>query len=348
MHRGWWSHLCPAVVLLATLAPSRRSVGLMDADAWAHARKIAERQQWLVTAAQLRALNLSRREIDGWLRSRGGLALLRGVYLFDSDMYDDLPDSMWWRAALLKHGPAATLAGRTGARALGVQGLPARDDVLEVALVGGSSRATSQADATGGEGCGPLVVVRQLPLSEAEVVTANGLRVRAPSKTVVDAAIQLDRVHALCVLDSALCLELLTRGELATAVAEAAHRRGCRLLRDVAALADERSQSPLESRVRLACIDGDLAPDDLQYEVKVPPGIVLAVGDLAWFRRRRRPLLAEADGESVHGLPKPVFRDRRRGNALVGRACDTVRFVWADALRPAYIQYVVREALTAG
>jgi hypothetical protein len=90
-----------------------------------------------------------------------------------------------------------------------------------------------------------------------------------------------------------------------------------------------------------------VAPDELQHEVKVPPGIVVAVGDLAWFKRRRRPLLAEADGESVHSLPTPVFRDRRRGNTLVGQACDTVRFVWTDALRPAYIQYVVRQALTA-
>jgi hypothetical protein len=319
----------------------------MDTDAWARARAIAERQQWLVTATQLRALNLTRSEIDGWLRSGGGLAVLRGVYLFDADMYDGLPESAWWRAALLKHGPAAALVGRTGARALGVQGLPA-NDVLEVGVVGGLSRTTSRAESPGGEGCGPVVVVRQLPLLEADVITVNGLRVRQPAKTVVDAAIQLDRVHALCVLDSALYLDVVARDELLAAVEDAAHRRGCRLLRTLANLADGRSQSPLESRVRLACIDGDLAPDDLQYEVKVPPGIVVAIGDLAWFRRRRRPLLAEADGESVHGLPRAVFRDRRRGNALVGRACDTVRFVWADALRPAYVQSVVREAMTAG
>lgn len=319
----------------------------MDAQAWARARQVAERQQWLITAAQLRELNLTRSEIDGWLRSRGGRAVLRGVYLFDADMYEELPESAWWQAALLMHGPAAMLVGRTGARAFGVQGLPAYDDALEVGIVGGVSRVSSLGDPPGGAGCGPRVVVRQLPLEETDVVHVRGLRVRAAARTVVDAALQLDRVHALCVLDSALCLDIVEEPQLLAAVAQAAHRPGCRMLRDVMELADRRSQSPLESRVRLACIDGDVAPDELQYEVKVPPGILVAVGDLAWFKRRRRPLLAEADGESVHSLPKPVFRDRRRGNTLVGQACDTVRFVWQDALRPSYVQYVVRTALAA-
>ena len=321
--------------------------GWMDVEAWAKARQIAERQQWLITAAQLRELNLTRSEIDGWLRLRGGLAVLTGVYLFDSDMYEELPQSAWWLAALLKHGPGSMLVGRTGARALGVQGLPDYDDAVEVGIVGGISRVSSTGVPPGGNGCGPRVVVRQLALCEADVLRIGDLRVRAAAPTVVDAALQLDRVHALCLLDSALYLKVVSEGDLLAAVTDAAHRRGCRMLRDVMELADGRSQSPLESRVRLACIDGDLAPDELQYEVEVSPGIVVAVGDLAWFKKRRRPLLAEADGESVHGMPKPVFRDRRRGNALVGQACDTVRFVWKDALRPSYVQYVVRAALEA-
>ena len=319
----------------------------MDRDAWVRARAIAERQQWLVTAAHLRDAGLTRGEVDRWLRSGSGLAVMRGVYLFDADMYDELPASVWWLAALLKHGPTAMLVGRTGARALGVEGLSAYDDVLEVALVGGVSRAHADTDAPGGEGCGPRVVVRQLIVAEEDVTVVGGLRIRHAPSTVVDAALQLDRVHMLCVLDSALYRQVATREELSAAVAAAAHRRGCRLLRDMTMLADGRAESPLESRVRLACIDGDLAPDELQYEVEAGPGIVVAKGDLAWFKRRRRPLLAEADGESVHGLPQPVFRDRRRGNALTGRACDTIRFVWSDALKPAYVQYVVREALAA-
>jgi hypothetical protein len=103
----------------------------------------------------------------------------------------------------------------------------------------------------------------------------------------------------------------------------------------------------LSSRVRLICIDGDLPPDDLQYPVRNSNGWTVAIGDLGWFKKRRRPLLAEADGKEPHGLPKPVYRDRKRGNSLVGELCDTVRFVWEDTWKPSYIHYVVRTALAA-
>jgi hypothetical protein len=319
----------------------------MDRDAWAQARGLAEGQDWLVTADQLRALNLSPSEVSTWLRRGEGFALLRGVYLCDPQMYEQVPEKVWWRAALLRHGPRSVLVGRTGARALGVEGLPASDPVLEVAVVGGVPRARTTSRPPGGDGPGQHVVVRQLPVREEQVSVVGGLRVRNVQQTIVDAALQLDRAHALCALDSVLFRELVDREQLDAAVLAAGHRRGCSQLRVMAGLADGRAQSPLESRLRLACVDGDLTPDDLQYEVTVPPGIVVAVGDLAWFRVRKRPLLAEGDGEYVHGLPPAVFRDRRRGNTLVTRACDTVRFTWSDALRPAYVQYVVRGALAA-
>jgi len=318
----------------------------MDREAWAHARRLAECQDWLVTSDQLRQLNLSPSEVSTWLRRGEGHALLRGVYLCDPEMYELVPDRVWWRAALLRHGPRSLLVGRTGARTLGIQGLPATDPVLEVAMVGAPPRARESSRPPGGEGMRE-VVVRQLPVTEEQVCVVAGLRVRIPTHTVVDAGLQLDRVHALCLLDSALYLELVDREQMLSAVQGARHRRGCSQLRVLAALADGRAQSPLETRLRLACIDGDLTPEDLQYEITVEPGIVVAIGDLAWFRKRKRPLLAEGDGESVHGLPPAVFRDRRRGNTLVTKACDTVRFTWSDALRPAYVQHVVRGALAA-
>jgi hypothetical protein len=99
--------------------------------------------------------------------------------------------------------------------------------------------------------------------------------------------------------------------------------------------------------VRLACIDGDVPPDDLQHAVFDENGRVVARGDLAWLAERRRPLLGEADGESVHSQPKQVYRDRWRGNALVTEACDTVRFTYADTFKRGYIPWVVKRALRA-
>jgi len=320
----------------------------MHDEAMAAARALAERQHWLISAERLRALGVGRNAVERCLRKGEWRSLLHGVYLVDADMYDEMPASMIWRAALMKHGPDSMLVGRTGARALGIQGLPPLDDVVEVALLDGVSRARQASDVPGDHRDeGPVVVVRQFPVPRDQVVIVDGMRVRRAPETVVDAALQLDRVHALCVIDSSLHLKLLTTDEFERAVAAATRRRGCLMLREVAARADGRAESPLETRIRLACIDGGLPPDDLQYEVEAEPGVTVAVGDLAWYRRRRRPLLGECDGVEPHSRPKPVFRDRRRGNSLTGLACDTVRFVWEDALRPAYVQYVVRNALAA-
>lgn len=318
----------------------------MANTAWDEARRSAERDEWLITAAELRALGITASEASTKVRAGHLVALLHGVYLFDPDLYDELPLRTGWRAALKAFGDCAALAGRTGARAIGLQGLPPVDPAIEL-VVDGPVKAKRHPAHGGGGRLADLVIVRQWPTSRSEFVLVDGLQVRQPRLTVIDAALQLDRAHALGLLDSALHTGVLSSEELDVAVATAKHRPGCCQLRDMAAIADGRAESPLESRVRLACIDGDLAPDDLQYEVQTEPGITVAVGDLAWHRKRSRPLIGECDGADPHSRLTPLFRDRRRGNNLTGLACDTVRFVWEDSLRPAYIQYVVRTALNA-
>jgi hypothetical protein len=150
----------------------------------------------------------------------------------------------------------------------------------------------------------------------------------------------------LSVLDSCLHLGLATPDELAAAIEGAKGRLGIGQLRPLADVADGRAESMVESFVRLACIDGGVPPDDLQYKVWSANGRhLIAVGDLGWDKNRPRPLLATADGESVHRLRKPVYRDRTRGNALTTRACDTFRFTFVDANRPAYVAATVRAAL---
>lgn len=315
-------------------------------EAWAQARSLAQRQRWLLTAEQARAAGLTRHQVDTQVETGRWVALRRGVYLLDADMYDAVPEDLWWRAALLEHGPDACLVGCTGARAHGAQGLPSANAEVNVAVVGGISRPPRTIEMPGKPVDGPLVVIRQWPVRCDEVVIVDGLRVRAADLCLVDAALQLDRAHALCLFDWGLHAGVLTQESLGALISRAAHRPGIRHTREAAGFADGRAQSPLESRVRLACIDGAVAPDDLQYEVRDKWERVVAVGDLAWWRKRHRPLIAEADGK-VHALPAAVYHDRRRGNALTVQSCDVVRFTWADALRPIHVQQVVRAALAA-
>lgn len=315
----------------------------------ARIRRLAVTQDWLIAADQAKACGAGPRDVVCQIRAGRWTALAHGVYLIDSDMYGCLPQRVWWRAALLAQGPDSCLVAGSGARALGAQGLPPTEHVIEVAHVSGTSRRRRQL-APPNEWhpvSAPTVQVRQLPVRADEIVVVRGLTIRRADLTIVDAAIEASRPVALSLMDSALHQGLVTPAALQAAIDGARGRPGIQRLRRLAERADGRAESPVESRVRLACIDGDVPPDDLQYPVCTADGHVIAIGDLGWYRRRRRPLLAEADGESVHALPEAVYRDRRRTNALAGEACDVVRFTYVDALRPAYIANVIRRALTA-
>lgn len=275
--------------------------------------------------------------------------MLRGIYLIDAELYaEGIPSRTWWRAALLAHGTDFCLVAGTGGRLFGMHGLPLDEPVVEVARIGSWPRARRITD-NSSLWCkdGPHVVVRQIAIAPDEVVIVDGFPVRRADLTAVDAALSLNRPRMLSVLDSCLHLELATPDELLAAVGRAKGRPGIQQLRPLAALADGRAESMVESFVRLGCIDGNVPPDELQYEVKTDAGHLIAVGDLGWVKGRERPLLAEADGQSVHSLPEAVYRDRRRGNALIPHACDTLRFTFADACRPMYVAAVVRAALAA-
>jgi hypothetical protein len=313
-------------------------------------RALALRQNGLLTSGQAKQGGLTKQEVDNFCRQGLWLRILRGVYAVPLDGAEIRFDpQLWWRAALLAHGGRACLMATTGARAFGLVGLPQLATIVEIGCIGGISRhvrfASSLAKTLGVEP--PQIVTRQLPLEQAQIVDVDGFPVREIGATLVDAALIVDRATVLCLLDSALHQELITDNELAALAVGTTNRRGVRVFREMAAIADGRAESQVESRVRLACIDGSVAPDDLQYVVQTPAGHPVAKGDLAWHKGRRRPLLAEADGKSVHSLPVPVYQDRRRGNLLVIEACDTLRFTFADAFRPNYIASTVKGALAA-
>ncbi|MBV9485450.1 MAG: type IV toxin-antitoxin system AbiEi family antitoxin domain-containing protein [Frankiaceae bacterium] len=311
---------------------------------------IAITQNWLISARQCLMIGMTRDDIRTRVRRGEWVLMARGVYLVNADLHwDGLPEQAWWRAAVLSYGPGSCIVGVAAVSALGISGSPPGRRPIEVAKVGGGSRDGRKIDerARRLQGWDDGFIVRQLPVQANEIVHVDGIPVRRADRSVIDAALSVDRGSALALLDSALRTRALTPAELRNSVAAAAHRPGIVMLRQIATYADGRAESPLESLVRLACIDGGVTPDDLQYTVRDTADNIIAVGDLAWFLRRARPLLAEADGESVHGLPAPVYRDRHRGNALVGRSCDTIRFTYEDTRRRGYIAWAVKDALRA-
>jgi hypothetical protein len=146
----------------------------------------------------------------------------------------------------------------------------------------------------------------------APLVMVDGRRATSPSWTAVEVARSLRRPRALATLDAALRSGTCSRADVWRAAIEQTGRRGIVAVRNLIALADGRSESPMESEARLAMIDGQLPIPELQYEIVDGNGELRRL-DFAWPDAR---LAVEYDGMDWHSGPEAMKRDRRRQAAL--------------------------------
>ncbi|HET9900507.1 MAG TPA: hypothetical protein VFR46_05510 [Actinomycetes bacterium] len=228
--------------------------------------------------------------------------------------------------------------------------MPRDDPTIWVGLLPNTSRLKRRAAndddaATASAGTPRRLVVRQLVVDPDELTVVDGLLTTVAWRSLADTALRLDRAHALSMLDSALNVGKLTPDDMVRVSEVSAGRRGVQRLRTLLPLVDGRAQSPLESRIRLACIDGGVSPDDLQYAVRDRWGQLLGIADMAWWRGRSRPLVVEADGVDAHSQPAALLRDRQRANDFTLADVDVIRFTWSDSRRPTYVASVVRRGL---
>ncbi|MFI1833691.1 hypothetical protein [Streptomyces olivaceoviridis] len=120
-------------------------------------------------------------------------------------------------------------------------------------------------------------------------------------------------MEAVSVLDSALHQGLLSQPDLVTIPAHLSGRRNARRARDWLRLTDARAESPLETRVRLICLDDGLSPPLLQWHVPdSEQGFSYRI-DLGWPAQL---VGVEADGKHPHSTPQALYRDRYRQNRL--------------------------------
>jgi hypothetical protein len=304
----------------------------MDGLMWA--LSTASRQDGVIAAWQCRNLGMQPNDVKALCRSGRWSRLYRGVYLVDADLPGRSSQRAETRAALLSTGPHGVAVFDTAAAIHGIGGLPKPDGQVHVSLPGKHARPRRIID--------KRLELHQLVLRPEETVLVDGIRVTTPLRTVADLIVRLDRFAAVSVMDSALNRGLVTDDEFATLPRLIAGRRGAARARRWIPEADGRAASPLETRVRLRCVDGGVAPDTLQHRVYNGYGDLLGIGDLAWLRAR---VLGEADGVDIHDQPEAVFRDRWRQNELVSAGWTIIRFTWQDTLQPGYVVYVVRNAL---
>lgn len=296
--------------------------------------RLGAQQHGAITVAQARASGLSHDDIRTRVRRGQYARLWRGILW----IWAELAEAPDWETraagALLLHGPAAALGLGSAARALTVAGADQPEDTIQVVRPRGGERHQR-----------PGITLHFWDIPESRTSTVNGLRCTDALQTAADLVPRLRRNNAVAFLDSALHQGLLVPDDLAAAQLLAAGRPGCDVARRWWVLADGRAASPLETWVRLDCIDGGVAPDVLQYPVHDSLGRIIGYGDLAWLKDRRRPLVGEADGAGVHSAPKAVYHDRQRANAFVARGVEIIRYTWADARRRGRCAAMTRNAL---
>ncbi|SCG61708.1 Transcriptional regulator, AbiEi antitoxin, Type IV TA system [Micromonospora coxensis] len=296
-------------------------------------RRVAAQRDGVVTLGQARAAGLTVHEVQRLCRAGRWRVVARGGYLVDADLHDGIPRRARIRAVVASFGPSAAAVLGTAAELHGIAGCR-RTDEIHLSVPGRVARPLRVAH--------PEVIVHQLVVAPGELVRVAGITATGPLRTVADVILREARYPAVCVIDSALNRGLVTDEELLTVPRLIRGRRGAVAARAHLAEADGRAQSPLETRARLRCVDGRVAPDALQLEVRDQDGYLLGIGDLGWRVSR---LIAEADGRGPHSTPAAVFADRRRQNRLLNAGWRILRFTWQDTLDPDYIPWTVRQAM---
>lgn len=142
-------------------------------------------------------------------------------------------------------------------------------------------------------------------------------------RTVADVLCGSDPIAQLWCADQALARGML-RADVHACLSFG--QRGVRTARRLLAVADARSESPLESAVALALDAAGLPRPARQLEIIAPGGQLMRV-DFAWPDQR---IVLEADGVAFHSSAPALLHDRRRQNALMVLGWRTVRCVWGD------------------
>jgi very-short-patch-repair endonuclease len=172
----------------------------------------------------------------------------------------------------------------------------------------------------------PGLLVHRAAVSPDDVVLVRGCRVTSPERTAWDLARRPGLTDSVVAVDT-----LAARWAFDPSVLLGRRRprvRGGRRVEHVVALADRRSESPMESRLRLLLVLGGLPQPVVQHLLRDRSGVAVARFDLAYPHAR---LAIEYDG-GTHLEAKGRIRDRERDAAASRLGWMTLRFGPKDVL----------------
>jgi hypothetical protein len=183
------------------------------------------------------------------------------------------------------------------------------------------------------------VKVRRAALQDCDVVAARGFHATSPLRTVRDLGSLRDTVESVVAIDMALHKRLVQLEDIVAYIDAHAGDKGIKRLRRAAALANARSESPMETRLRVELVLAGLPTPCVQADLHDASGRFLGRADLYYPERR---LAIEYDGDNHR---ERLASDMRRQNALLSARYDLLRFTAADLRTPMSVVAIVRDAL---
>ena len=166
--------------------------------------------------------------------------------------------------------------------------------------------------------------LRRTCMPDSDVITRRGFRTTSPLRTACDLGSRRDLVESVVALDALLHAGLLELSHLQAYIEAHRGAPGIKRLRRATGLAEPRSESPMETRLRLQLVLARLPRPCVQVDLHDASRRFLGRADLYYPDRR---LVIEYDGENHK---ERLAQDMRRQNALVNAGYQLLRFTAGD------------------
>lgn len=269
---------------------------------------------------QARSAGLTREDLRGsaWQRIAHGWYRWRGCEPREEHLLIAI-------ASTLPEGGA--FSGLTAARRLGIEvPIPKRPEIVVPDL----SRVAHRAPAT----------VRCIQLAPGDVVWRDGFPVTSPARTCFDLAARLSLIEAVAAIDMALHGGVIGPDDFSEYVARHKGIAGVVRARQVLEHLEPKSESPMESRLRMHLVRAGLPRPEAQVTLRDRWGGFVARVDLYYAQAR---LAVEYDGGQHRDQ---LTDDNRRQNRLHEIGVTVLRYTAPDLKeRPGHVVDQVRAAL---
>jgi Protein of unknown function (DUF559) len=233
------------------------------------------------------------------LRSAPWRNVFRDVWV-----HDDVPDSPKLRFAAVKLvlPVGAFVCGLTAAWLYGIDVQDRRQGLIWYGCRTGRKLRTR-----------PGCLCREITIEDADLQFIDGIYVTTPLRTVFDCGRWLSLVEAVVVADALMHAELVSPAQLALYTTSHRRLRGVRQIDRVIELAEPKSESPMETRVRLLIVLAGYPQPTAQLIIRDLAGRIIARADLGYEAAR---LLIEYDGALHWGQRRADDRRRDAMRAL--------------------------------